>query len=134
VVVALTEQDVAEYHELLGGRVRVAAIPNTARPLNGPPIDPAVKVAVAAGRLGHLGQKGFDLLLATWARVAEQRPDWRLRIHGEGPGREELESLVRAHRLGGGVDHTGAAAAKGGAMAGGSVFVLSSARASRASP
>jgi glycosyltransferase involved in cell wall biosynthesis len=125
-LVALTEQDVEEYDRLLDGGLRLASIPNTVRPLGGPEVDPSTKVAVAAGRLGRLGQKGFDLLLAAWAQVAERHPDWRLVIHGEGELRPELESMTRELGLAGGVELPGAATDMGRAMAEGSVFVLSS--------
>ncbi|TGV10020.1 glycosyltransferase family 4 protein [Alcaligenaceae bacterium 429] len=43
----------------------------------------------ALGRL--VPAKGFSLLINAFAEVAEQRPDWHLYIHGEGPQRAELE-------------------------------------------
>jgi glycosyltransferase involved in cell wall biosynthesis len=43
-------------------------------------------------------QKGYDLLLDAFARVAPQAPDWALDIVGDGPLRAELER--RAERLG----------------------------------
>jgi len=72
--------------------VPVTVIPNSVRPLSGPPVDPAARVAVAAGRFGKLGQKGFDLLIPAWASVAERHPDWQLRIFGDGVLRRRLEA------------------------------------------
>jgi GalNAc-alpha-(1->4)-GalNAc-alpha-(1->3)-diNAcBac-PP-undecaprenol alpha-1,4-N-acetyl-D-galactosaminyltransferase len=48
---------------------------------------------VAAGRL--VPQKGFDILIAAFAKIAQQHSDWFMTIYGEGPSRSDLEAQVR---------------------------------------
>ena len=71
----LSSEDLRDYGELLGGRVR--QIPNPVEELDGGVSDGSAKVVVAAGRLNV--QKGFDLLIEAWRPVAERHPDWTLR-------------------------------------------------------
>ena len=52
-------------------------------------LDPACVNFVALGRLCH--QKGYDIMLDTFAAASAQREDLRLYIIGDGPDREELE-------------------------------------------
>jgi glycosyltransferase involved in cell wall biosynthesis len=124
-LVVLTEHDERAYAALLGGaRVRLARIPNALPALDGGMADPATQVVVAAGRLST--QKGFDLLLAAWEPVAAARPGWQLRIYGRGHLRETLEATIAARDLAGSVSLMGVTHDIGAALAGGSVFVLSS--------
>ena len=51
-------------------------------------VDPEKKWLVSMGRLTE--QKGFDLLLEAFAKIAPQYPDWQLLILGRGELREQL--------------------------------------------
>ena len=93
----LTDGDRVDYQQALAGApVDVRKIPNGLPRLPDITSDQTEKVVVAAGRLTR--QKGFDLLVDAYAKVAAQRPDWRLRIFGDGTDREALQR--RIHELG----------------------------------
>jgi glycosyltransferase involved in cell wall biosynthesis len=54
---------------------------------------------VSVGRLGP--EKGFDVLIEAFSRIARDVPDWSLVVLGEGPARSELENQVARLGLGG---------------------------------
>jgi glycosyltransferase involved in cell wall biosynthesis len=124
-IVALTDEDARAYRsELNGARTRVERIPNALPALGGGIAKLEEKAVVAAGRL--TGQKGFDLLIRAFARVARERPGWELRIYGEGSQRDLLERLIAELGLNGSVRLMGATRHIGEELAQGSVFALSS--------
>ena len=90
-VVTLTAGDAKQYAPMLRGRTRVLDIPNGVPDLGGHRAKLDSKVVISAGRIAR--QKGYDRLLPVWARVAAQRPDWRLEIYGAGP--PEIEEPLR---------------------------------------
>jgi glycosyltransferase involved in cell wall biosynthesis len=115
----LTGHDERDYGALL--RTRVERIPNPLPPLGGGIATLDNTLVVAAGRLTN--QKGFDLLIEAFAKVAERQPAWRLRIYGSGPERERLEARIGDSDN---VELMGRTRAIGEAMAEASLFALSS--------
>lgn len=79
---------------------------------------------VGMGRLAP--EKGFDLLVRAFARVAAERPEWRLAVHGEGPERWRLEALVAELGLAARVSLPGLLRDPAEAFAAATVFALSS--------
>jgi glycosyltransferase involved in cell wall biosynthesis len=75
-------------------------------PLDGstPPLS-AGPMLVAAGNLVH--KKGFDVLVRAAGILARDGVDVRVRILGEGPERQRLESLVAAEKIGDRVEMPG---------------------------
>jgi glycosyltransferase involved in cell wall biosynthesis len=122
-VVTLTTADADDYRALLGPATRVLAIPNAV-----PPADVRAgsdnKVVITAGRL--TGQKGFDRLIHAFRPVAEQRPDWQLRIFGQGERRKALQKLITSLDLGGNVKLMGFTSQLPQEMADASIYAMSS--------
>jgi len=82
------------------------------------------RTLVAVGRLE--AQKGFDLLLPAFAKIADDQPDWRLVIWGEGPERAALEAQRDRLGLTDRVDLPGLTERPGQWVEDATVFVLSS--------
>jgi glycosyltransferase involved in cell wall biosynthesis len=78
------------------------------QPLTPQPDVPARLRIVSMGRLSP--DKGFDVLLRAFARVAGQFPQWQLVIIGDGKLRPELDRLSKELALGDQVVFTGAVA------------------------
>ena len=76
---------------------RVHAVTGQARP-DQPGPDGRFRMT-GAGRFNP--QKGFDLLIAAFGRLAARFSLWDLVIHGEGPQRAELEGAISRLGLGG---------------------------------
>ncbi len=89
-VVLLTQADQRDWFARYGKLAKFVVIPHCIQ-TQGPlpvPVSQRQRAVLAVGRLCH--QKGFDLLLRSWARIAADHPSWVLRIVGSG---EELEAL-----------------------------------------
>jgi glycosyltransferase involved in cell wall biosynthesis len=79
---------------------------------------------VGMGRL--IEQKGFDLLLESFSRVAARHPGWSLKVIGEGPLRSQLEAQSQQLGLTERVDFTGALADPFPTLRAADLFVFSS--------
>lgn len=55
------------------------------------------KKVISVGRLVH--QKGYDLLIKSWAIVHSKHPDWKLYIYGDGDQKETLLKQVDELKL-----------------------------------
>jgi glycosyltransferase involved in cell wall biosynthesis len=124
-VAVLTQDEMRDHKVLLeGASTKLVHIPNAVPPLGPGVASPDSKVVVAVGRLRR--QKGFDLLIPAFERVVASRPDWQLRIFGEGSERDRLQRLIVERGLQHHVRLLGWSSAMGEELAAASLFVLSS--------
>jgi glycosyltransferase involved in cell wall biosynthesis len=122
--VTLTERDAEAWREILPRGPRVVSVPN-AVPDTGAGRSPLTdKVVIAAGRLTW--QKGFGRLIPIWRQVADEHPDWTLRIFGDGYREDKLRSLIAEHRLEGTVQLMGHSSRLHDEMRRASIFVMPS--------
>ncbi|MEV6596624.1 glycosyltransferase [Actinoplanes sp. NPDC051346] len=91
--VTVTARDAEDYraHVRLP-KTEVTFIPNSVPAPAVPRSHGRDKIVVAAGRL--IPSKRYDLLIQAFATVAAERPDWQLRIYGQGKLRNNLRALV----------------------------------------
>ncbi|WP_433302940.1 glycosyltransferase family 4 protein [Actinoplanes sp. CA-030573] len=91
--VTVSRRDAEDYRAHLRlRRTRLLFIPNGIPEPGVPPSHGRAKLVVAAGRL--IPSKRYDLLIRAFAKVVAQRPDWRLRIYGDGKEMPALRALV----------------------------------------
>jgi glycosyltransferase involved in cell wall biosynthesis len=90
--VVVQTQSVRPWAERVADADRVAVIGNPVEMAAPSPTLARTSEIVAIGRL--VAQKGLDVLLRAFARVAARHPKWRLVILGEGPERSALQALA----------------------------------------
>ncbi|MES9604653.1 glycosyltransferase [Actinomadura sp. NPDC000929] len=106
------------------GMTNVDHIPNALHVTPG--VHPTLDLPVVAcvGRLAY--EKGVDLLLEVWERVAGRHPGWRLHVYGGGPDEEDLRARADAAGLSGSVEFRGVVCEVEEALVEASVFALPS--------
>ncbi|MCL2887782.1 MAG: glycosyltransferase family 4 protein [Elusimicrobia bacterium] len=82
------------------------------------------KNAVAVGRL--VPEKGFDILIRAWKKVAKKHEDWHLSIVGDGPLKSNLEDLIKENKLDGSVTLAGQYKDIANVYKNADIFILSS--------
>lgn len=87
-------ESVARFARAMAGPRPVVAIPNAVAPCAAaiPPPEQRPTRIVGVGRLSP--EKGFDVLVRAFARIAPWYPDWTLQIFGVGPQRGPLAELA----------------------------------------
>ncbi|MEI6985419.1 MAG: glycosyltransferase family 4 protein [Rhodospirillaceae bacterium] len=116
---------------LFGGGRRVVIIPNPLPTMMDAPTQPPTTrplatrpCIIAAGRM--TAQKGFDLLLEAFSRVAADHPTWSLIILGDGEQRAALTNRANAPDLAGRVLLPGVVDDPAAVMRGADLFMLPS--------
>ncbi|TPG42888.1 glycosyltransferase family 4 protein [Sphingomonas koreensis] len=105
-------------------RSRIWVIANPVTPAREPLRHPRPRTIAAVGRLES--QKGFDLLIDAFARIAERQRGWRLELWGSGPDADALRERIAAHRLDDRIALRGLSERPGGWIAETGIFVLPS--------
>ena len=93
-LVVLTERSADWLAARFGDRApRIEVIPNALPAIARPQSSVTQHVVMAAGRF--VGAKGFVNLVRAFGRVADDYPDWRLRLFGDGPQHERILKMAR---------------------------------------
>lgn len=93
-LVVLTEQDRLAWTPVTK-TVRVITNPITHYPAT--TTDSNSRKIICVGRLYH--EKGFDLLIRAWAKIAQEFPEWSIHIYGDGYLKEELQHQIAESQL-----------------------------------
>ncbi|CEG29089.1 glycosyltransferase [Bacillus sp. B-jedd] len=120
----LTQKDAEHFISKDFTNTGVMYNPSPFRESNDPSILYGNKTIVSMGRL--VEDKGFDVLIESFARVAKDLPDWKLHIYGDGPAKRFLSSLISILGMEGRIELKGQTSNVQDALSSSSFFVLSS--------
>ncbi len=129
-LICLTESTLSRFQRMI--RVKGRVIPDliATPPAREANQDGSFEKAVTGGIIVGMGrlvpQKGFDLLLEAFARIAGSHPRWRLEIVGGGPLRQELERKAQTLNIAGRVHFTGEVCDPFRILSNADIFVFSS--------
>lgn len=121
-LLTLTEADAEAFAR--DGMSNVDFIPNALHVTPRRFADLTAPVVVRLGRLDY--DKGQDMLLDAWARLAPRRPGWKLRVHGSGKEERRLAAQTAELGLAASVEWPGATSDIETALCAGSIFALTS--------
>ena len=92
-LLTLTDKDTLQYKKIFeGSKLQVMKIPNSIPPLKDVKASLEEKVIISAGRL--VPQKGYDLLIKSFALIKDKYPDWIIKIFGKGRDLSKLQDLI----------------------------------------
>ena len=96
-LITLTQADKQDWEKHIDTNIKV--IPNivTHYPKHITPYSDRPNRIVCVGRLTR--QKGFDLLIEAWNRIAEKHKSWRIDISGHGELEKSLNKKIREYSL-----------------------------------
>ncbi len=124
-MVTLTEADRADYQRLLqDAPTTVRAIGNAVTRGPHPQTTQTENVVVTAGRLS--GQKRYDHMITAFAEVVAARPEWTLRIFGDGTSGKKLQALINDLGVGDHIKLMGRTTDTEGEFAKASIMAMSS--------
>ena len=96
IVMCLTEKEASRYRDFLSGEARVVSIENTTQIPN-IQTELKSKMIISAGRFEY--EKGYDLLIKAFEKIAYDFPDWTLKIFGRGSEEMKLKEMVKERNL-----------------------------------
>jgi glycosyltransferase involved in cell wall biosynthesis len=124
-LVCLTHSALARFQGLIGRKgYAIPGLVSVPAQLTRRNASSSLHTLIAMGRLE--AQKGFDLLLDAFARIADRHSDWFLQILGQGPLRSELEAQALRLNLGKRVQFAGEVADPFSFLCAADLFVFSS--------